>query len=144
MRFSQTASRQAVWARANLLCFSIVWLACAVCGSAPTTQPAAFQGDERDLCNLYLSVVEDAVDVFEPIWTEETSGVPNAGFFDFRKYGDWRDDPYATIIVVPGNGMVVLAYATLLTQTDRATFGQSHVPRERLLDDAIKPRRAQV
>lgn len=121
----------------------VILTTCLFCLAAMPVLTAAdrlstFRGAEKELCDLYLTVVEDAVDVFEPIWTEETGGVPNAGFFDFRKYGNWRDEPYATIIVVPGNGMVVLAYAVLLTQTNRDTFGKSRVPRERLLDHAIK------
>lgn len=98
------------------------------------TDNFAFDGSERDLCDLYLSIVEDSVDVFEPIWTD-AERVPDAGFFDFRKYKNWWE-PYSTITLVPGNGMVLLCYAVLLTETDRTTFGKSQIPREQVLKRA--------
>jgi len=97
---------------------------------------ASDTGDE--LNRLYLDVVEDAVDVFEPLWVDDSQRVPNSGFFDFRKYPNWRDEPYATIIVVPGNGMVAFCYGVLLTETDKQTFTAKQVPRERLLEHAVQ------
>ncbi len=93
---------------------------------------------ETDLKDLYLEVVETAVDVFEPIWKDDSERVPNAGYFDFSEYGNWRDDGYAGIITVPGNGMVILSYALLLTRTDKDAFGKADVPRSVLVDRSTK------
>ena len=99
-------------------------------------QPA-FTGAEKEICELYISVLDNVVDIFEPIWTE-SGNAPGTGFFDFRKYCNWRDESYATLTLIPGNGMVVLAYAVLLTETDRQTFGYSDIPRQLLFDHAVK------
>jgi len=96
-----------------------------------------FRGAERELCERYLAVIEDAVDFFDPLWREDPR-IPNAGFFDFREYGNWRTDPYATIIVIPGTGMVLLDYAVLLRETDREVFGKRRLSRRVLLDRAVK------
>ncbi|MFB0556184.1 MAG: hypothetical protein ACETWQ_23015 [Phycisphaerae bacterium] len=96
-----------------------------------------FAGVEQELCEFYLAIVEDAVDFFDPLWREDPN-VPNAGFFDFLKYDDWKDEPYATIITIPGTGMILLHYAVLLTETDKETFGRLHLPRHVLLDRAVK------
>lgn len=93
---------------------------------------------EIELKQLYLDVLESAIDFFEPLWTEANNGAPNAGFFDFRKYGNWINDAYATIVTIPGNGMVALAYAVLLTETDKRTFGKAAVPREVVFRHAIQ------
>ncbi len=93
---------------------------------------------EIELKQLYLDVLESAIDFFEPLWTEADNGAPNAGFFDFRKYGNWISDAYATIITIPGNGMVTLAYAVLLRETTKDTFGSNRVPREVILKHAIQ------
>ena len=93
---------------------------------------------EAEIRRLYLEVVESAVDVYEPLWVDDSVNIPQSGFFDFRKYGNWMDEPYATIIVVPGNGMVAFCYAVLLTETDKTVFTEKQVPREVLWDHARK------
>ncbi|MGC9327915.1 MAG: hypothetical protein ACP5I1_09800, partial [Candidatus Hinthialibacter sp.] len=104
-------------------------------------QPSCFAMSEAVLQQLYMDVVESAVDVFEPIWTDDSERIPNSGFFDFRKYPDWRDDPYATIIVIPGNGMVQFCYAVLLTETDKQAFGEQQISRSTLMEHAIQSMR---
>jgi hypothetical protein len=93
---------------------------------------------EQELCQLYLSVVEEAVDVFEPLWTDDSQRVPNSGFFDFRKYTDWEPKWYAEVITVPGSGQVIYCYSLLLSETNRETFGQKKLSRAALLDRCIK------
>ena len=93
---------------------------------------------EEDLCQVYLDVVEESVTYFEPLWVDVSDRIPNSGFFDFRKYKNWRDEPYATIITISGNGMVSYCYSVLLTETDKETFTSERVPREILLDHAVK------
>ncbi len=93
---------------------------------------------EEELCQLYLDVVEDAVDVFEPLWVDDSDRVPNSGFFDFRKYGDWMDEPYATIITVCGTGHAIYCYAILLTETEQETFGEKKLTRAELMDRCVK------
>ena len=107
----------------------------AVAAQAPTL--ARFRGAERELCDLYMRVLEDGVDVFEPLWTDDPK-IPNAGFFDFRKYPDWCNPPYATIIAIPGTGMVALNYAVLLTETRKSHFGKRRIPREVLMARIVK------
>ncbi len=93
---------------------------------------------EKELCDLYLEVIESAVDVYEPIWVDESDRIPNSGFYDFRKYGNWRDEPYATIITISGNGMVSFCYSVLLTETDKEFFGEKKVPRSLLQQRVIQ------
>lgn len=94
---------------------------------------------ETDVMQAYLRILESAVDFFEPLWREADNGAPNAGFFDFRDYGNWAAyDAYATIIMIPGNGMVALAYAVLLTHTQAEAFGMGAVPRETVLSRAVQ------
>ena len=93
---------------------------------------------EEQLLELYLGIVEDAVATFEPIWKDDGERVPGGGFYDFNEYGNWRDAPYAGIIDVPGNGMIVFCYAVLLTQTDKETFTDQAVPRSVLMDRVTK------
>ncbi|MEW6237937.1 MAG: Ig-like domain-containing protein [Candidatus Omnitrophota bacterium] len=100
--------------------------------------PTTLAADEKELLSLYLDVVETAVDYFEPLWVDESQRIPNSGFFDFRKYKNWMDEPYATIITISGNGMVQFCYSVLLTETDKQVFGQNQVPRAVLLQRAIQ------
>ncbi len=102
-------------------------------------KPLKFSGIEQELCELYLAVVEDAVDFFEPLWQEDSS-VPDAGFFDFRRYDDWKNTSYnyAPIIVIPGTGMVLLDYAVLLTETDKENFGALGLSRDILQNRIFK------
>jgi len=93
---------------------------------------------EGELQQLYLDVVEDAVATFEPIWKDDSERVPDAGYFDFNAYGNWRDQPYCGIIVCPGNGMIALCYAVLLTETDKETFTDQAIPRSVIEDHALK------
>ncbi|MBN1490008.1 MAG: hypothetical protein JXA69_08835, partial [Phycisphaerae bacterium] len=93
---------------------------------------------EAELCDLYLGVVEDAVSVFEPLWTDVSASVPNAGYFDFIKYDTWLPEWYGSEITVCGNGQIVFCYALLLNHTDKATFTDRHVPRAVLRDHAIQ------
>ena len=93
---------------------------------------------EEALCKQYLAVVDSAVDRFEPLWKDDSSRVPNAGYYDFSRYDTWRPKWYAPEITVPGTGMVVFCYSVLLGETDQATFGRRRVPRAVLLDHAIK------
>lgn len=93
---------------------------------------------ETDVMQVYLRILESAVDFFEPLWRDADNGAPNAGFFDFRDYGNWAYDAYATIITIPGNGMVALAYAVLLTHTQAEAFGMGALPREAILSRAVQ------
>lgn len=114
--------------------FFITWAGSAASfGAAPMT--------ERQLCDLYLRVVEASVEYFEPLWTDDSQRVPNSGFFDFRKYGNWKDEEYAAAITVPGNGMIAYCYSVLLSESDKPAFSARNVPRAVLLDHAIKSMR---
>ncbi|HXK95085.1 MAG TPA: hypothetical protein PKV38_15535, partial [bacterium] len=101
-------------------------------------QASAYGLSEDELKELYLQVAESAVDAFEPIWVDESDRIPNSGFYDFRQYPDWMDDPYATIIIISGNGLVQFCYAVLLNETDKDYFGQARIPREVLREHAIQ------
>jgi len=120
---------------------SVLWaFAALVAPLAGQTLPAETRrlgAAEEQLCQQYLAVAEDAVDVFNPLWREDDR-MENAGFFDFREYDDWRDYPYSTIIVLPGNGQVLLDYAVLLNETDKQYFGKAHLSRDILLERATK------
>lgn len=115
-----------------LLCSLFLWLA--------GPGPAQAQMSESELTQLYLDIVEEAVAVFEPLWVDDSSRIPNSGFFDFRKYDDWTPTykGYAGIITIPGNGLVDLCYAILLTETEKTHFTPKKIPRTVLLDHAIK------
>jgi hypothetical protein len=106
--------------------------------SAPKTSPAPMT--EKQLMDLYLGVVEDAVAIFEPIWNDDSKRIPNSGFFDVRKYDDWTPSykGYAGIVTIPANGLADFAYAILLTETDKPYFTAKKIPRAVLLDHAIK------
>ena len=114
-----------------------LWLG--LLGGAPASAGArpAFTASERALCDRYLAVCEHAVDAFAPLW-RDAPGMPNAGFFDFSQYDNWKRKGYGGLVTIPGNGMVALAYAVLLTETDKDTFGQQRVPRATLLERAVK------
>ncbi len=117
----------------------IVYISLLIALIIPSSSSAAFTEDE--LMSLYMEVLESAVDVFEPLWVDDSERVPNSGFYDFRKYQNWRDEPYATIIVIPGNGMVQFCYSILLTESDKSHFGKERVPREELLRHVIQSMR---
>jgi hypothetical protein len=95
---------------------------------------------EKQLIQLYLSIVEEAVTVFEPLWVDDSNRIPNSGFFDFRKYDDWTPSykGYAGIVTIPGNGLVDFCYAILLTETDKPFFTAKKIPRKVILDHALK------
>ncbi len=93
---------------------------------------------EDELCRRYLAIVEDAVDRFEPLWTDDSERVPNSGYYKFSRYDTWKPKWYAAEITVPGTGMVVFCYSVLLDETDKETFGKRRVPRAVLLDHAVK------
>ncbi|MBL7223892.1 MAG: hypothetical protein ISS72_08565, partial [Candidatus Brocadiae bacterium] len=114
-----------------------LWLALLAAAPASAGARAPFAGPERELCERYLAVCEHAVDAFAPLWRDVPS-MPNAGFFDFTQYDNWGRDGYGGLVTIPGNGMVALAYAVLLTETDKDAFGQQRVPRAALLGRAIK------
>ncbi|NQT51451.1 hypothetical protein HQ576_05345, partial [bacterium] len=114
-----------------------LWLALLAAAPASAGARAPFAGPERELCDRYLAVCEHAVDAFAPLWRDVPS-MPNAGFFDFTQYDNWGRDGYGGLVTIPGNGMVALAYAVLLTETDKDAFGQQRVPRAALLGRAIK------
>lgn len=92
----------------------------------------------EDLKKLYLKILEDSVPHSESLWTEAENGAPNAGFFDFRKYKNWMDNEYATVITIPGNGAVSLTYAVLLKETNKDYFSVSRIPRSIILEHVIK------
>ena len=112
--------------------------------TATMTAPTAPQPDGRltedGLRRLYLEVVEHAVDVFEPLWTDASATLPNSGFFDVRKYDDWWPGykGYAGIVTVPANGMIDYCYALLLNETDKQVFGLKRVPRKVILEHAVQ------
>jgi hypothetical protein len=116
-----------------------VWVAVGYAGSAASL--AAPPMTEQQLCDLYLRVVEESVEYFEPLWTDDSQRVPKSGFFDFRKYGNWKDEEYVSAITIPGNGMIAYCYSLLLSESDRPTFSARQVPRAVLLDHAIKSMR---
>jgi hypothetical protein len=95
---------------------------------------------EKQLAELYLGIVEEAVAVFEPLWVDDSKRIPNSGFFDFRKYDDWTPayKGYAGIITIPGNGLVDFCYAILLTETDKTHFTSKKIPRAVLLKHALQ------
>lgn len=115
-----------------------------VAATAALTAPAAPQPDGRltedGLRRLYLEIVEHAVDVFEPLWTDASASLPNSGFFDVRKYDDWWPGykGYAGIVTVPANGMIDYCYALLLNETDKQVFGKKRVPRKVILEHAVQ------
>ena len=100
--------------------------------------PRAGAMTEAELVQLYLEVVESAVDVYEPLWCDDSVRVPGGGFFDVRGYGNWTPGHkgYAGVVTVPANGMIAFCYAVLLTETDQSAFGRARVPRSVLLDHA--------
>ncbi|MEN6625033.1 MAG: Ig-like domain-containing protein [Candidatus Sumerlaeia bacterium] len=91
---------------------------------------------ERELMDDYLATVEEAVDVFEPLWVE--GDVPGAGHFDFQAYNNWSNQGYVALITTPGNGQAIFCYALLLTETNKQTFGKNNVPRQVIRDHALK------
>ena len=98
-------------------------------------------GLENKLTEIYLDTLENGVDVFEPLYTDQLTDAPDSGFYDFRQYENWthpRNESYHTLCMIPGNGQVVLTYATLLKYTDKKHFGKLRYPRELLLDHARK------
>jgi len=108
--------------------------------TSAVSQPADSEHSSRadsDLKVLYLSVMEQAVDSFEPLWTEQTP-VPRAGFWDFRRQNNWVDNSYAALVTLPGTGMVVLDYAVLLRYTGQAVFGKAAIPRKTLQERCTK------
>lgn len=100
----------------------------------------AYSMTEKELMDLYLGVVEDTIEVFEPLWVDDSARIPNSGFFDFRKYDDWTPSykGYAGIITIPGNGLAAFCYGVLLTETDKPYFTSKKIPRAVLLDHAVK------
>ncbi len=97
---------------------------------------------EKELCDRYLKILEQGVDCFETIYSEDTPGhCVDTGFYDLRRYGNWthpRNEPYHTLCMIPGNGQVVLTYAVLLKYTQNNSFGKSGTTREMLFDHARK------
>jgi len=93
---------------------------------------------EEEIRARYLGIAEESVKHYEALWTDDSASIPNSGFFDFRKYGNWEPSWYAPEITVPGNGVVVFTYAVLLAETEKATFTDEAIPRERLLEHALK------
>ena len=95
---------------------------------------------EKQLTELYLGIVEEAVTAFEPIWVDDSRRIPNSGFFDVRKYDDWTPSykGYAGIVTIPINGLVDFCYSVLLTETDKTHFTAKKIPRSVLLDHAIQ------
>lgn len=108
--------------------------------TGPTAPEPAGRLTEDGLRRLYLEVVEQAVDVFEPIWTDASATLPRSGFFDVRKYDDWWPGykGYAGIVTVPANGMIDYCYALLLNETDKQVFGKKRVPRRVILEHAVQ------
>lgn len=120
-------------------------------GAAPTGAPTAAMTaatvpepagrlTEEGLRGLYLEIVEQAVDVFEPLWTDASATLPRSGFFDVRKYDDWWPGykGYAGIVTVPANGMIDYCYALLLNETNKPVFGKKKVPRRVILEHAVQ------
>lgn len=91
---------------------------------------------EKELMDSYMATVEEAVDIFEPLWVE--GDVPGAGHFDFQGYQNWTNQAYVALITTPGNGEAIFCYATLLNETDKQTFGKLNVPRATIRDHALK------
>ena len=84
---------------------------------------------------IYMNVLENGVDAFEPLYTEPENSESNYGFYDIRKYGNWthpRNEAYHTLCVIPGNGQVILTYAVLLNYSQKERFGSGNYKREAL------------
>ncbi len=124
---------------ARILVAIIITVATTVMMMAAAPQPAG-RLTEEGLRRLYLEVVEQAVDVFEPLWTDASATLPRSGFFDVRKYDDWWPGykGYAGIVTVPANGMIDYCYALLLNETDKQVFGKKRVPRKVILEHAVQ------
>lgn len=116
------------------------WPLVAICAAAlaGTCALPARAMTEKELCQLYLDVAELTVDVFEPIWVDDSKNVPNAGYYDFRKYDTWGPKWYANVVTVPGCGQIVYCYSLLLSETDKQTFGKTKLSRADMLDRCIK------
>ncbi len=96
---------------------------------------------KNKLDSLYIEILENGVDVFEPLFTEKHTKAPDSGFYDFREYKNWthpRNEAYYSLCMIPGNGQVVLTYAVLLKYTDKKHFGRTRCPRETLFNHARK------
>ncbi|MCP4642462.1 MAG: hypothetical protein GY851_18600 [bacterium] len=93
---------------------------------------------EDELQSVYLRVVEQAVEAYEPLWRDYSDTIPDTGYFDISSYGNWRDDEYVSAVTIPLNGQLILCYSVLLNETDKDTFSSLKVPREVLRDHAIK------
>jgi hypothetical protein len=130
--------------RAILTVLAALALTASVAAALPSRRPAPaptpLPMTEKELTALYLGIVEDAVSVYEPIWTDDSKRVPNSGFFDVRKYDDWSPSykGYAGIVTIPLNGLVDFCYSILLNETDKPYFTARKIPRAVLLDHAIK------
>ncbi len=105
-----------------------------------TSLRAPGQMTEKELTDLYLGIIEEAVAAFEPLWVDDSKRIPNSGFFDARKYDDWTPayKGYAGIVTIPLNGLVDFCYSVLLTETDKTHFTAKKIPRSVLLDHAVK------
>lgn len=96
---------------------------------------------EEALKEKYIEILENGVDVFEPLYTEALTSVPDGGFFDFRKYKNWthpRNEQYHTLCMIPGNGQVILTYAVLLKYTNKKYFCSGKYSREILFEHLRK------
>ena len=79
----------------------------------------------------YLKVVELSVDRFEPIFVEQPQS--KTAYFDFTRYDTWSSEDYAATITIPGNGMLLLCYATLLEFYSPDQFPIGNLSRDELL-----------
>lgn len=111
------------------------WILVGIAVFALALRPAGAM-TEKELMDDYLATVEEAVDVYEPLWVE--GDVPGVGHFDFQGYHNWTEQAYVALVTTPGNGQVIFCYATLLTQTDKPFFGINKVPRAVIRDHALK------
>ncbi|MCF8414100.1 MAG: hypothetical protein K9G44_11835 [Melioribacteraceae bacterium] len=105
--------------------------------------------NKTKLEKIYLTVLEESVDYFDSLWVDDPN-ILNSGFFNFAMYNDWLDGNlirdgeiienynYSSVITIPGNGMILLAYAVLLTETEKPTFGRIGLPRTELIERIIK------
>jgi len=79
----------------------------------------------------YLKIVELSADRFEPIFVEQPKS--KTAYFDFTRYDTWSNEDYAATVTIPGNGMLLLCYATLLEFYSPDQFPIGNLSRDELL-----------
>ena len=79
----------------------------------------------------YLKIIELSAERFEPLFVEQPES--QTAYFDFTRYDTWKDEDYAATVTIPGNGMLLLCYATLLEFYSPDQFPIGELSRDELL-----------